>query len=159
MVTLRKLALGAFLTVSAFSAVTMVSCNKDDDKGCELGYTGSDCKTAIIASYALNNYKGNGTDNKAETYTDWQLSVAPTSTTDAKKFAVTLKDAAGVPQFVFNATLTSESAFNLDGQTIGSYSYTGGGTVNASSAALNITEKTGSGDVNLTISFTNMVKQ
>jgi len=50
MTSLRKLALGAFLTVSAFSAVTMTSCKKDDN-GCQVGYEGSDCKTLSSAKF------------------------------------------------------------------------------------------------------------
>ena len=50
MVTLRKLALGAFLTVSALATVTMTSCKKDDE-GCATGYEGSDCKTLVSQKF------------------------------------------------------------------------------------------------------------
>ncbi|MCC6187379.1 MAG: hypothetical protein IT256_09525 [Chitinophagaceae bacterium] len=49
--TFRKLALGAFLTVSALSTVTMTSCNKEETLVCDTGYEGSDCKTEVRAKY------------------------------------------------------------------------------------------------------------
>lgn len=48
--TLRKLALSAFLSVSALSAVTMTSCNKDPEV-CSTGYEGTDCKTLSSAKF------------------------------------------------------------------------------------------------------------
>ena len=48
-ITLRKLALSAFLSVSALSAVTLTSCNKDEE--CAAGYEGSDCKTLVAQKF------------------------------------------------------------------------------------------------------------
>jgi len=160
MVTLRKLALGAFMTVSALSAVTMTSCNKDDDKTCAVGYTGSDCKTMVATNYAMNTYKGNGTDNKSGTYTGWSARVTPASTTDGTKILITLQDATGVGAFAFNATLTTNNAFTIDATNALGYTYTGNGTVNESSLSLNINQQdnSGGGD-NLVITFASMVKQ
>lgn len=50
MTTLRKLALGAFLSVSALTTVTMTSCSKDD-KECATGYTGKDCDSTYTDRY------------------------------------------------------------------------------------------------------------
>jgi hypothetical protein len=48
--TFRKLALSAFLSVAAIGSVTMTSCKKED-KVCDAGYEGTDCKTLSSAKF------------------------------------------------------------------------------------------------------------
>jgi hypothetical protein len=74
MTSLRKFALGALLTVSAFSAVTMTSCKKDDDEtnpllgtysvveSCGGSYTQSITQSASATSSIQFSNLGNFTD-------------------------------------------------------------------------------------------------
>jgi hypothetical protein len=159
MKSIQKLAVASAFVLSSVGALTISSCNKSEDAGCAIGYTGSDCKTPILVSFGLNNYKGNGSDNKQSIYTNWTLSVAPTSTTDLTKFDLIMKNSDGVVQFTFPATLTSNTSFKLDGTTSSGYTYTGNGTISDASMSVTISQKddSGGGD-DRTITFANMVK-
>ena len=52
MKSVKQLAFAALLSLGALGAVTMVSCNKEDDPiGCPVGYEGDDCTTEIRAKF------------------------------------------------------------------------------------------------------------
>lgn len=61
MKSLRTLALGAFLTITAMSAVTFTGCNKDS-ADCELGYEGKNCATEMrdkfVKSWSASDLTG-----------------------------------------------------------------------------------------------------
>ncbi|HTN17410.1 MAG TPA: hypothetical protein VL092_07015 [Chitinophagaceae bacterium] len=155
--TLRKLALGTFLSVSALTAVTLTSCNKEDET-CTVGLTGKDCKTEIRASY-YNSYKGNGTDNEGGTYTGFTVKFSSLGT-DPTKMNLQLLDDKLSSVNALTVTLTTNTAFNIDQKVSGDYTYTGTGTINESSCSVTITEKkAGITTTTTTYTFNNMVKQ
>jgi len=49
--SIRHILLASVLSVSAFSAMTLTSCKKDDES-CPVGYEGSDCKTESRTKFA-----------------------------------------------------------------------------------------------------------
>ncbi|MFA6150922.1 MAG: hypothetical protein WC716_06370 [Chitinophagaceae bacterium] len=156
--TLRKLALSAFLSVSALSAVTMTSCNKDPEV-CTTGYSGDNCKTVVRTSY-YNSYKGSGVDNSGDTYTDWTAKFTELGT-DVTKMNLQLLDNKLASVEALTVTLTTNTSFNVDQKVDGSITTTGTGTISPSAVSLTLTQK----DVVLgvttttTITFSNMVKQ
>lgn len=153
---IRNIALTSFLTVAAFSAVTFTSCSKDDS-GCAVGYTGSNCKDEVRASY-YHTYKGNGSDNGTppQTYTGFQMTFA-SSAAGVTKMLMTLTDASGTGVVSGTVTLNSNTTFTVDPVSAGGYSYSGTGTVTASTASLNLVE-TGGGST-ITYTFNNMIAQ
>jgi hypothetical protein len=154
--SIRHILLASVLTVSAFSTVTFTSCKKDDD-GCAVGYTGSNCKTEVRASY-YNTYKGNGSDNAGNTYTNWSIRFSALGT-DPLKMTMVLQDATTAPQVAATVTLTSNTTFTVDQVTITGYTYTGTGSVNESSASLSLTEVGGTPSSTTIYTFSNMLKQ
>lgn len=156
--TFRKLALSTFLTVSALGTITMTSCNKEDEV-CSTGYSGSNCKTEVRNSY-YNSYKGSGTDNTGDTYTDWTAKFTALGT-DVTKMNLQLLDSKLASVEALTVTLTTNTSFNVDQKVDGSITTTGTGTISPSAVSLTLTQK----DVVLgvttttTITFNNMVKQ
>jgi hypothetical protein len=159
MTTLRKLALSALLSVSAFSAVTMTSCTKD--KTCTTGLSGSDCKTEVRASY-FNSYKGSGSDNDTppNTYTNWTAKFT-TLGTDPTKMNMQMLDANLLPIELFTVTLTTNTTFTIDSKVSGTSTFSGTGTTSGTSLSLSITEVDASVTPSKTYitTFTSMVKQ
>ncbi|MES2479557.1 MAG: hypothetical protein V4561_10740 [Bacteroidota bacterium] len=156
--TFRKLALSAFLTVSALGTITMTSCNKEDEI-CATGLSGKDCKTEVRASY-YNSYKGSGSDNTGNTYTDWTAKFSALGTDPTKMNLQLLNDKLASME-ALTVTLTSNTAFNIDTKTSGNSVFSGTGTIDASKVTLSITEKETLVGVTTTyiITFNNMVKQ
>jgi hypothetical protein len=106
----RKLALGAFLSISALGAITMTSCTKD--KTCDLGYEGSDCKTE-----ERTKFLGTWTAADVTGSTSIPYSVAVVSGTAIN--AITIANTFSGSFFAnpINATVTSSTAFNIPEQT------------------------------------------
>ncbi|GAA4451383.1 MAG: hypothetical protein QM743_01565 [Chitinophagaceae bacterium] len=157
--TLRKIALGAMLAATTVSAVTMTSCNKED-KTCSVGLSGSDCKTEVRTSY-YNSYKGSGTDNNGDTYTDWTAKFSALGT-DVTKMNLQLLDDNLSSVAALTVTLTSNTAFTIDTKTTSDgYTYSGTGSISASTCTLSITQKEVVTGITITtvITFNNMVKQ
>lgn len=153
----RLILSASLLTIGAFSAVTFSSCSKDD-KVCTTGYSGSDCKTEVRTSY-YNTYRGDGTDNAGGTYTNWALRFSAQGT-DATKMQLEILDDANANQFLFTATLSSNTTFSIEPKSIGLYTYTGSGSITATTATFTLTEKDNTtGTVITTIlSFPNLIK-
>lgn len=127
--TLRKIALGAFLSMSALSAVTMTSCNKDE--GCAAGYEGSDCKTLINAKF-IGAYEGSETCTiGSDTYTVTLTSVS----SDNMKLTLTnlYND-----NYNLTATITESNKFSLSGTDKGT-TFTGNGTLSGSTLTIQYT--------------------
>jgi hypothetical protein len=154
----RNIAMASALTLAAFSAVTFTSCSKDDS-GCAVGYTGSNCKDEVRASY-YNTYKGNGSDNQGGTYTNFSLKFSQLGT-DVTKMTMIVQDANTLPIVATTVTLTSNTTFNVDPVTTSGYSYSGTGTINESTASLTLTEQDGTSNppVTTVYTFNNMNKQ
>jgi len=161
MKSIRIIALSAILTIGAFSAVTYTSCSKDDCKGvtclnggtcsggkcsCKSGLGGDNCETIYRNNYA-KDYSGSGTDNTGGTYANFKLRFTTgTDTADYTKMQLAVVTSSGanyitVP-IVLSSNTTSGSAFTVTSTTIDSFTYTGSGTVNGSTATFTMTEAT-----------------
>jgi len=169
----KQIALSAFLTVSAFGAVLYTSCNPDECKDvvcqnggtcnagtctCPTGVGGDKCETIYRTTY-VNTYKGNGSDNEGDTYTDWRATFS-TVGTDLTKMEFALKSNTGATIVTLPVTLSdmksTGSVFTITSTTIGTETYTGTGTISSSVCSITLTEKSGSST--LVFTFTNMAK-
>lgn len=178
MKSLKQIALSAFLTVSAFSAVLYTSCSKDECKDvvcqnggtcadgkctCPTGIGGTNCETIYRTTYS-NTYIGNGSDNSTpvNTYTGWRM-VFSTVGTDLTKMEVVLKDNTSLPVVTLPITLTtieaSGSVFTVTSTVANGYTYTGTGNVSGTVASITLTEKDNITSAITIYTFTNMAKQ
>jgi len=176
MKSLRLVALGALLTVGAFSAVVYTSCSKDACSGvtcqnsgtcsggtctCPSGIGGTNCETIYRTGYT-NTYKGNGTADTLS-FTNYRMVFTATGT-DLTKMSLQLQDATGtgvIPIMVVdlaNNTSTG-STFTIESTTGGGYTYTGNGTVSGTVASMNLVETPVGGGSATSYTFSNMVKQ
>ncbi len=153
----RLILSASLLTLGAFSTVTFTSCSKDDEV-CATGYTGSDCKTEVRASYN-GTYRGNGTDNQGGTYTNWGLQFSPVGT-DATKMQLVVLDGNNASTVLLNITLTSNTSYTVESKTIGNLTYSGSGTIGSTNASLSLTQVTqGNPPTTIVFSFNNMIRQ
>jgi hypothetical protein len=180
MKSIKHIALGAFLTISAFCAVLYTSCTKDKCKDvtcqnggtcsdgncvCPTGVTGTNCETLYRTSYA-NTYKGTGTDNSGGTYTNFRMVFGVlSSTTDFVTMTLTIQDAAGgavgVP--VMNITLanftTSGATYTIVSETSAGFTYTGTGSISGTTASMTLNEAPTGGGSSTIYTFNGFVKQ
>ncbi len=146
MKSVKQVAIAALVTMGAFGAVTLVSCNKEDDPiVCPVGYTGVDCKTkAFIGSWKGTDVCGSGT------YNNITISMNASST-DTNSVIVTNPGG-------FGATVTVSGKLSTDARTITitngdlGGSHTMNGTMSLSSNtgfsfAYTVTPATGAADV------------
>lgn len=125
--TFRKLALGAFLSITALAATTLTSCKKDEP--CASGYEGSDCKTLINAKF-IGAYEGSenctiGKDN----YT-----VTLTAVSD-NNMQLTLTNLYN-DNYVLTATITESNKFSISGTSKG-VTFTGSGVLSGKTLTIN----------------------
>jgi hypothetical protein len=137
----RLILTASLLTIGTFSAITFSSCSKDD-KVCNVGYEGTDCKT-------LSRTKFVGT---------WQGSESCTVGTD--NYTIQLSAGSGSEitliytnvynqNFTASGTMTGTNGFSFSGNGIG----TGGGSVTFSGTGA-LDSSTGVLTVNYTITGT-----
>lgn len=161
MKSVKQIAFAALLTIGAFGAVTMVSCNKEDDPVvCAVGLEGSDCKTEVRTKY-VGTYKGSGTDSDGKTYSNWQLIMTATST-DVTKMTLVLANEASAPVRSLTITLKSNTTFEVDNFTSSdNYTYSGTGSISSTQINLTLNEKDNEASPVKTLVFTfnNMTKQ
>lgn len=132
--TFRKLALSAFLTVSALGTITMTSCNKDDET-CPAGYEGTDCKTLINAKF-VGAYEGNETCTIGnDSYT---LTLTSVSSDNMKLTISNLYNDATT----LNCTITKSDEFSISGVANGT-TYTGTGTLSSNVLTIKYTGSDG----------------
>ncbi len=163
MKSIRNIAFSALLTLGAFSAITYTACNKDECKdvvcqnggtctdgtcACPFAYTGANCETEVRSNY-YKTYKGNGSDNEGDTYTNFGLRFRKIGT-DAKVMGMELLDNTNDPLVDLNVTLQTATTFTVTSKTEDGTTYTGSGTVDATKASLTLNAK----DNNLTLIFT-----
>lgn len=118
--TFRKLALGAFLSVSALGTLTMTSCNKEDDT-CPAGFEGSDCKTLINAKF-VGAYTGSETCTiGSDTYT---VTLTATAADNMKMTLTNLYN----DNYNLTANITESNKFSISGTDKG-VTFTGEGTL------------------------------
>lgn len=84
---LRKLALGAFLSISALGAVTMTSCTKDSTKICDLGYYGASCDSTYADKY-LGTYSVTETKDGAANPPSFSCTITRSSSDPAKSIII-----------------------------------------------------------------------
>jgi hypothetical protein len=103
-----KLLLAAsLLSIGAFTTTVMTSCSKDD-KTCNLGYEGSDCKTLSRDKF-IGQWKGHeactlGTD-------DYTITISPSSTGDLNLVYTNVYN----QSFVASGTITGPYGFSFSG--------------------------------------------
>jgi hypothetical protein len=155
----------------------MVSCNPDPCKDvvcnngvcndvtgacdCSAGYEGSACDVRIKKKF-LGTYKGTGTDDHSNTYTDWKLVVSETDTTNISTANFTLFDNANVQKLAFTGTISTTGIVALNNMVFGLFQYTNGvGSIIAgSSASVSFKEADNPGGTNPYVyTFNNMLKQ
>jgi hypothetical protein len=142
---IKKIAFCAMLAIGGFSAVTMTSC-KGDDKTCEAGYEGSDCKTESRTKFI--NASGwaaieTGSTSGSSAYAADIL----TSSTGVQ--TILIKNLWGTFNNVTVATVSGNS-FTISRQSPDSDGFyvTGSGTINTSTGVITVnytvTDETGS---------------
>jgi hypothetical protein len=122
----RLILSASLLTIGTFSAVTFSSCSKDD-KICNVGYEGTDCKTQSRAKF-VGMWKGTeactlGTD-------EYTITITASSSSEVQIVYSNVYN----QNFTATGTMTGTNGFSFSGNGIG----TGGGTVTFSgTGALN----------------------
>lgn len=135
MTTLRKVALGALLTVSAFSAVTLTSCNKSDSS-CATGYTGSKCDSTYSDKY-VGVYSVTETANGAANPPSFSCTVTKSSTTPATMITISNFGNSGV---AVNGTVDNLGTITIPTTTIsGSITTSGSGTLTGKNISITYT--------------------
>lgn len=107
----RVIASAALLTLTAFSAVTFTSC----DKECEVGYEGSNCKTLSREKF-LGSWKG---DDQCGTglYRDITVRIEPAS---GNEVTVLVTNMGGFgTSVVLNGTMTGMNSISIASQSTG----------------------------------------
>jgi hypothetical protein len=173
---IKNILLASILTMSAFTATIMTSCNPDACQdvicsnggtctdgacSCPSGYEGASCDTRTITKY-LGSYVGNGTDDNGGVYTSWKLVIAQTDTTSTTNATFVLLNSSNVQQLSFTGTISSNGIISLDNKTTTNFLYTNGtGSVAVGSYAnLTFKESDNPGGTNPYVyTFNNMVKQ
>ena len=106
----RVMASAALLTLTAFGAITLVSCKKD----CEIGYEGSDCKTLSREKF-MGSWQGQDICNSG-TY-NYTLQVSP-SGTNAVTAIVSNPGGFGTAVTI-SGTVTSSNTVSFTNQDVG----------------------------------------
>jgi hypothetical protein len=136
MTTLRKVALSALLTVSAFSAVTFTSCNKSDS-ACATGYTGSKCDSTFSDKYVAANYNVSETKDGVAFPPTFTCSVTKASTNPATTVTITNFGNSGV---AINATVDNIGNITIPtGTAIGTHTITGSGVLTSNNITFTYT--------------------
>ncbi len=144
----RVMSSAAMLALMSFGAMTMVSCNPDEEI-CPIGMDGSKCDNEVRLNY-YNTYRGTAHDNAGGTYTDWALKFS-NGGTEATKLQLEILNASNANQFLFSAVLSTNTTYDLVPKSVGGYNYTGKGSISANNASLTLTEVDPSGVETTTI--------
>jgi hypothetical protein len=103
----RKLALGAFLSVSALGTLTMTSCKKDDPKVCNSGYYGTNCDSTFADKY-LGTYSVSETKDGAANPPSFSCAITRATAEPAKSIVISNFGNSGVA-----ITATVDNAGNI----------------------------------------------
>ena len=162
---IKHIALSTILTLGVFGAVLYTSCQKSGCKGvtclntgtcsggicaCPSGVGGSNCETIYRKLYA-NNYKGNASynssiiDSNFVAHTDTNNTLLFYSGIDSNftrmQLVWTRPGKQTVNMFITLANFSSSGAtFTFDAPPVDTFTYTGTGTVSATTASLNLIE-------------------
>lgn len=168
---MKKYAYISFLFVMMlFVSVTYTACKKDNCKKvncsnggtcldgtclCPTGYSGKSCETLTRDGY-VKSYKGDGEDTEGDKYLQNKL-VFTTGGEDITTMKLELKDQNDILVNTFDVKLESNSSFTIVSKTDGSSTYTGTGSISATTASLMLTINNGNSSFN--INFPNMAAQ
>jgi molybdopterin/thiamine biosynthesis adenylyltransferase len=124
MKSVKQIAFAALLTIGAFGAVTLVSCNKDDDESCPAGYEGTDCKTLMSTKF-VGTYSVTENCTVSGTVGPYTATITAAQTNNVTILLQNFGD--------FNATITVTGTINgntlsIAQQTVSGYSVSGNGT-------------------------------
>jgi hypothetical protein len=142
MKSVKQIALGAFLTISAFSAVLYTSCSKDACKDvvcnnggtcsggnctCPTGWLGTHCETRAF----IGSWNGSDACSAGGPYT---VTITLASSSDSSKILITNPGG-------FGASITISGTLSSDGKTI-TYTNQAAGTLVKLSGSLTLTDNT-----------------
>jgi len=148
----RFIITASMVALMGLSAFTFSSCTKDDQE-CAVGLEGKNCDQQVRTKY-YNTYRGNGTDNQGNTYTNWAMDFSQEGT-DATKMRMRLLDDADDPVISAVVTLQTNTTFTVNQFTNNQgLTYSGNGSIDENTASLTLREE-GSGDI-VTYTFSNM---
>lgn len=155
MKNLKSILLASLLTIGAFAATLVTSCNPDACKdvvcsnggnctngscACAVGFEGSKCetesRTKLYGTFLLS-----GTDSDGGTYTNLSTIVSA-SASSPTKFLLNIASA-----FNLTCTMTSGNSFTIDNITLSGFTYTGSGTFNGTTLTLIMNETDATGTV------------
>jgi len=168
--SLRHIVLSSVIAISTFSLVALTGCSdkcknvacqhggtcSSGNCACPTGYSGSNCETDVRTTYA-HTYKGNGSDNNGKVYNNYSL-VYNTSGTGVTTMTLTVLDSTNATAWNLNIALTTNSSYTVTSTTMGTDTYTGSGTLSATTATLMLTKTPIVGSAT-TYTFNNMIKQ
>ncbi len=153
----RVISTAAMLALLSVGSMTFTSCTPEDEI-CPVGMEGKKCDQEVRANY-YNTYRGNATDNDGGTYTNWALRFS-NGGTDATKLKLEVLDNVNANQFLFTATLKTNTTYEITPTTISGFNYTGQGSISGTNASFTLTEVDPSGATQTYIySFNNFIKE
>ena len=174
----KQIAVAAIVMISVVGAALYTSCSKDNCKSvtclnggscgggqcsCPTGIGGSECQTVYRLLYS-NTYTGNGSDDTGKIYGNYRMifSTPLDSIYDNMNLAIT--DSSGHTYNTFTITLSNNTAsgsnFTINpfqGTAPDTATYTGTGSISATTASLNLTKKYGDSTYHY-VSFNNFNK-
>ena len=134
-----------------FTSVVYTGCKKDKCKGiscsnggsckdgncvCPTGYTGVKCGDEVRQSYA-KQYVGTGVDTDGEKYPESEFTFKSNGD-DVTAMSVEIKEVNGNPVNSFDIKLETNESYSIVEKTDKGLTYTGGGTINSTSATMEI---------------------
>ncbi|MEY4877199.1 MAG: EGF-like domain [Bacteroidota bacterium] len=174
---MKKIKFFAFAVMTALSISTVTyfnSCKKDPCKdvvcnnggtcvdgtcSCTSGYEGANCETETRSKY-VGEYTGNGTDNAtpSSSYTSWHFKYSLKGTV-ASDMTMDIQDQNRTFTLSMPIVLNSASTgFTITSTTNGGFTYTGSGTISASTSAVTLIEHDNTANTTLTYTFSNLVR-
>lgn len=176
----KHIALSAVLLVSICCAIlyTSTSCTKTAcgsvtclNKGtcnggvctCPVGIGGTNCQTVYIRAFDKNIYGGTAVDDTAASFIRQSLKFSKVSDTDFVSMTMEWTDSAGqlvasLPVTLSNSTAAG-SQFTIARTAVAPVTYSGSGTITATSVTLNLKEEFPAPAAVHALSFNNFLKQ
>lgn len=132
----RLILSASMLTIAAFTSVTIISCNKDDDT-CPVGYEGDKCKTLSRDKFLAPNGAMSTWTGHEECTTgndDYSITLAPSSASDIQLVYGNLYN----QQLTATAQMTGPNGFSFSGNASGSITFQGTGSLDQSTGRLTV---------------------
>ena len=153
-----------------FTTVVYTGCKKDKCKGiscsnggsckdgncvCATGYAGSKCEDEVRQSY-VKKYVGTGMDTEGDKYPESEFSFT-TNGDDVNAMKVEIKEVNGNPVNTFEIKLETNTSYSIVPKTDDGITYSGGGTIGASTASMEI--KVEANGRSFTVTYANLMAQ